>query len=443
MILVTMNKTLKIILLSVSLLLLAGGSLAIYHFTTNRADTVPVLDENPQTEDNSFLLVQDKKIVEKEGNLDIEIIYPSFSGLDDFNQQVETFVQDYVTVFKENADSYDWAMEDLEISTGEKFDVTYYLHANYDKGRFDEKYLSFVLKAEYYSGGAHGGRDFFSFAYDVENKKEIKLGDLFPDQSNYLNDISQYCFDDLKKQMTEKSGDEWVDEEWLIDGVSPDEENFQAFVFNEDSIAFYFPPYQVAAYAYGDFMVVFPWNREGVQLVNPASTNCQEKGGEIFIKENSLGQYGVCLFEDNRQCEEWALYYGYCPVGGVKITGYEYDSEVYCAILGGKTTAGGSSCTFSNNKVCLLDDMSQGLCDRNLLSSDDELQLYTYVENNLSRLSPEPEVLGGKFYITRLEILDVNYAEIEYEDGHVALKASFDFKVNSNGVTVENFVIIK
>ena len=31
-------------------------------------------------------------------------------------------------------------------------------------------------------------------------------------------------------------------------------------------------------------------------------------------------RYGVCLFEDNGQCEEWALLRGQCPVGGIRIT---------------------------------------------------------------------------------------------------------------------------
>ena len=49
------------------------------------------------------------------------------------------------------------------------------------------------------------------------------------------------------------------------------------------------------------------------------------------------GQIGVCYFEDNRQCEEWALMRGECPVGGVKVTGYVTPAGRYCAITGGNT----------------------------------------------------------------------------------------------------------
>lgn len=72
-------------------------------------------------------------------------------------------------------------------------------------------------------------------------------------------------------------------------------------------------------------------------LANPASTNCINQGGQLEIKTKADGsQYGVCFFEDNRQCEEWALMRGQCPVGGVKITGYDNDDQVYCAITGGQ-----------------------------------------------------------------------------------------------------------
>ena len=57
-------------------------------------------------------------------------------------------------------------------------------------------------------------------------------------------------------------------------------------------------------------------------MANPASENCIQKGGKLEMRTNKKGEYGVCLFEDNRQCEERALLRGDCPEGGVKVTGY-------------------------------------------------------------------------------------------------------------------------
>ena len=97
-------------------------------------------------------------------------------------------------------------------------------------------------------------------------------------------------------------------------------------------------------------------------LANPASVNCTNKGGQLTIKEQpSGGQYGICYFEDNRQCEEWALFRGDCPVGGLKITGYDNDEQIYCAITGGQVNMAKSTCTFKG-KVCDLKTYFAGTC---------------------------------------------------------------------------------
>lgn len=81
---------------------------------------------------------------------------------------------------------------------------------------------------------------------------------------------------------------------------------------------------------------------QAIGMANPASQNCVDKGGRIEMRENNKGQYGVCLFEDNRQCEEWALFRNECPVGGLKITGYENEAQIFCAITGGKVEGVGT-----------------------------------------------------------------------------------------------------
>lgn len=83
-------------------------------------------------------------------------------------------------------------------------------------------------------------------------------------------------------------------------------------------------------------------NQQVTQMANPAAVNCVENGGTLEIRKNKNGEYGVCLFEDNRQCEEWALLRGDCPAGGKKITGYDNEAEVYCAITGGQVEGVGT-----------------------------------------------------------------------------------------------------
>lgn len=107
-------------------------------------------------------------------------------------------------------------------------------------------------------------------------------------------------------------------------------------------------------------------------MPNPASVNCIEQGGTLAIEERSdLGQIGVCTFEDNRQCEEWALLRGDCPVGGVKVTGYATPAARYCAITGGAYAITGNSgqddeqgaCTLPHGAQCDAWDYYNGLCD--------------------------------------------------------------------------------
>ncbi len=106
-------------------------------------------------------------------------------------------------------------------------------------------------------------------------------------------------------------------------------------------------------------------------IANPASQNCVDQGGTLTIAERGDGgQYGICFFEDNRQCEEWALLNGDCPAGGLKVTGYVTPAAQYCAITGGTYSITGENntdneqgtCTFQNGAVCDAWDYYNGKC---------------------------------------------------------------------------------
>ncbi len=101
---------------------------------------------------------------------------------------------------------------------------------------------------------------------------------------------------------------------------------------------------------------------KAIGMPNPASENCVEKGGTLSIeKRGDGGEYGVCIFEDNMQCEEWALMRGECPVGGVKVTGYVTPAGRFCAISGGEYTVTDKSGTDQEAGTCTLQDGKE--CD--------------------------------------------------------------------------------
>lgn len=99
-------------------------------------------------------------------------------------------------------------------------------------------------------------------------------------------------------------------------------------------------------------------------IANPASINCEKVGGNLVMqKDGSGGEYGLCYFEDNYACEEWALWRGDCPVGGLRTTGYDTEEQKYCAWLGGQTYAVENAvCKFKDGSSCPDADLFKGLC---------------------------------------------------------------------------------
>ena len=96
-------------------------------------------------------------------------------------------------------------------------------------------------------------------------------------------------------------------------------------------------------------------------IANPASVNCGRQGGVLRIETNDQGgQYGICVFVDDRQCEEWALLRGRCPVGGVRVTGFVTPAARFCAITGGRYVVSANSsrpdeqgsCALPEGKIC-------------------------------------------------------------------------------------------
>lgn len=74
---------------------------------------------------------------------------------------------------------------------------------------------------------------------------------------------------------------------------------------------------------------------------------------------------------------------------------------------------------------------------------NNEELVYNYIEQNISELSPEPEVLGGTFHVTSIDFIDDNLAIVEYEDGHIALEAQVIYSVVNNRVNINSFQLIE
>ena len=82
--------------------------------------------------------------------------------------------------------------------------------------------------------------------------------------------------------------------------------------------------------------------------------------------------------------------------------------------------------------------------DSNSSSKLPQTLIENYFKENISKISPEKEVLGGKFYITNLTLNDGSSGVVSYEDGHIALVADFTYSISSDGkITIDTFKIRK
>ncbi len=96
-----------------------------------------------------------------------------------------------------------------------------------------------------------------------------------------------------------------------------------------------------------------------VEIANPASVYCADRGFQSEVRTDADGnQYGMCIFPDGSECEEWAFFRGEC--------GLEY---TYCAQQGYtpeiQQQEGGSTsviCRFPDGATCPELDYLNGSC---------------------------------------------------------------------------------
>lgn len=95
---------------------------------------------------------------------------------------------------------------------------------------------------------------------------------------------------------------------------------------------------------------------------NSAENKCLiNKGLVKKITRSNGNTYTVCDFGDNKQCELWSLFRNQCPVGGVSITNYQTEAEIFCLVNGGKLELEQELCIVEGNS-CSLSDYDEGLC---------------------------------------------------------------------------------
>jgi putative hemolysin len=103
-----------------------------------------------------------------------------------------------------------------------------------------------------------------------------------------------------------------------------------------------------------------PGGKASADMPNPASAYCADQGGKLEIRKNAAGgEAGVCVFPDGSECDEWAFFRNECQPGGQEIADMPNPASVYCADQGGKIAirkdaTGGEygMCVFADGSEC-------------------------------------------------------------------------------------------
>ena len=128
------------------------------------------------------------------------------------------------------------------------------LQADYAVEYYNGNILSLLFTDYAFTGGAHGSTISSTYNYDLVNNKEINLSDIFKPGSDYLKFLSDYCFEDIKRQNSLMGMDSM--EDMIKPGVDPSvPENFARFVLTADSLIIIFDQYQVGPGAAGSYHV--------------------------------------------------------------------------------------------------------------------------------------------------------------------------------------------
>lgn len=127
------------------------------------------------------------------------------------------------------------------------------MDVSYERFPFSEDIFTLRLNMYYYTGGAHPNLDFKTFTFDLAQQKELTLADIFRQDVNPWPVIAPL----VEQNIIEQLGEE-VDTEWVHTGSGENPDNYQHFALTPDSLIFFFPPYQVTAYAFGPVTVEIP-----------------------------------------------------------------------------------------------------------------------------------------------------------------------------------------
>jgi hypothetical protein len=194
----------------------------------------------------------------KKYTLDAE--YPQLEGstsanVEKFNREVSGLITREVEEWRKDA-GVDPAEEDDGSETmGDEMFI------RYDVMLADSDLASIAFNISVYEhGAAHPSGYSKVVNYDLKNGRWLKLADLFQPGANYLETISSYSINDLKRQSKKGGEDEpLLDDQSIEEGASAKADNYQSWNITRKGLLVTFDAYQVGPYAAGPQTVLVPY----------------------------------------------------------------------------------------------------------------------------------------------------------------------------------------
>jgi hypothetical protein len=208
-----------------------------------------------------------KQIREKNKKLKYEVsaAYPQVTGVadpnyDKFNQTVRNLISRKVGDFRKEMTPS--AEDELAPDENPVIDESLGsdINVNYEVALAKDDLIAIQFTVSSYSAGAAHPNSYTEVVnFDLKNGKLLKLADLFQPGAKYLQTLSIFCIQELKKQ-AKAQGDTFIDDDWINRGAGAELTNYDNWTITRKGLGITFDPYQVAAYAAGPQNVLVPYS---------------------------------------------------------------------------------------------------------------------------------------------------------------------------------------
>lgn len=180
--------------------------------------------------------------------------YPQFGNVSSsFNGAIAEFVNSNLAQFKQSSEE-NWQARLNTMPSGAKNTLpaqSFYFVSRWEPEQINNKYISVIVRINYFNGGANETQLLKTFDYDMAGGKAMALADLFPNVPTYLQQIAQLAQQELQSSLDTVSNGH-VAKDMLQAGTAPTADNYSNFTFNDDVVDLYFAKYQVAPGVFGE-----------------------------------------------------------------------------------------------------------------------------------------------------------------------------------------------